>query len=217
MKKGIIWTLVIVLFYSLGFWTALQWLGSNHTSAPESVSQFIAPVSLPTPEDMQTKLMDPGVDLHGRETLMEKIDIQKRLEGIQETGKNNPAPKDSAANPAPAAMVASVPVETGIFEGSEGMVHPDQGAIQNYWRGVVKGKIVMVMAGAKAGDNNQGLVIVLTASTDPSDNSISIEYYLAPVRSGSLRVVSEKNHRIELQTTQGAKIGFNWEKRAFVQ
>lgn len=217
MKKWIGWVVVVGLVVFLGVWAASRLLTVSKTDQAAKANVSTPEVVSNNPQSMQEKLMDPSVDLPARESLMEKIEIQKRVEENEKAGQGSPASKDAAAKPAPAAMMASSQVETGIFEGSEGMVRPDQAHIQNYWRGLVDGKVDMVLAGSTAADNDQGLVVLVVASLDPSDSTVTFEYFNAPGKTGSLRVVSAKDNQVALQTTGGAILQFDVKNRIFVK
>lgn len=216
MRKWILWLVFMIAVALAGFWTASRVIGTARSGSASLVLQKATVESPGDLEQFQTRLLNPAVDQPGREALIEKIEIQNREDALQKSGEENPASKTNAPEVASSKVQTELSVETGIFEGSEGMVRPEQGNIQNYWRGIVDGKIVMLMAGAKAGDDTIGLVVVITASSDPVDNQVAIDYIPALVRSGSLRVVSVKNNIANLQTFRGEILHFDVKKHEFV-
>lgn len=215
MKKWIGWGLVVGLVVFSGIWGVSRLLPTSDTALIGAVKARATPVVLSGPASMQATLMDPAVDLAGRETLMEKIEIRKRVDDNEKAGQSKPGDKTSPVQAAPQAVMAASQVETGIFEGSEGMIRPEQAAIQNYWRGVVDGKVIMLMAGASAQDPNQGLVVRIEASLDPADNSIQFEFFNSPRKDGSLRVSEVKGNLVTLQAPGGAILQFDLQKRTF--
>jgi hypothetical protein len=217
MRKWIGWVLVVGLVVILGVGLASLLLAKTNSGQAAQKNVETPAVTAIFQQSQQQKLMNPGVDLPARESLMEKIEIQNRLEENENAGQVSPASKDAAAGPGPAAMLASSQVETGIFEGSEGMVRTDQAHIQNYWRGLIDGKVDMLMAGATAANKDQGLVVLVVASLDPSDSSVTFEYFNSPGKTGSLRVVGAQDNLVALQTSVGETLQFDVKNKIFVK
>jgi len=217
MRKWIVWVVIVGLVILLGVWGASRLLSNGRAEQPLQLSVKASPLVPTTLPGMEEKLMDPAVDLPARESLIEKIDIQKRLTENEKAGQASPAPKDPVPQPAAAAAMESSQVETGIFEGSEGMVRPEQAKINNYWRGLVDGKVYMLMAGSTAADSEQGLVVLVVASLDPTDSAVNFSYYNSPSRIGSLRVESMIDDSVMLQASGGVSYRFDLKTLAFVK
>lgn len=197
----------------IAWWAIARLVGTSHA---ERANTLLSVTKVPAKEGLQAQLMDPGLDLQSRESLIEKIELQKRAEANLQVGKDNPAPKTPSNQVNPGAIPAQLKVESGIFEGSEGMIRPDQAVITNYWRGVLNGKILIAFAGSKAGDENQGMIILVTASLDPAVSDTTFENFLAPSQAGKMRVVDMKdNHILELQPANGPMVKFDLNTKTF--
>jgi hypothetical protein len=214
MKKWILSILFVVGVTLAAVWAISRLIGTSQAEQPKA--QMSAVVSQ-AQEDLQTQLMDPKLDLQSREMLIEKIELENRVAANQKSGEEKPAPKTQANQIVAAAAPEQLQVETGIFEGSEGMVRPEKAAISNYWRGVLNEKIYIAFAGSKAGDDKQGMIVLVTTSQDPAVNDINFEDYFAPVNGGQLRVMEAKDGVLVLQQASGALIKFDLNKRVFTQ
>ena len=211
MKKWIFSIFVVVAVTAIGVWAVGRLLGN--ASADNPAGQMAVPgqavaVQATEPVDHEKQLMDPSVDLPGREMLIEKIDLEKRAEANRKAGEAAPANKTAPAIMAAGAAAAPLQVETGIFEGSDGMVRPGQADITNYWRGILDGRIVIVFAGSVAGNDSHGMLVVLITSDDQASSDVAFNNYLAPLGVGKLRILSEKDGVLVLKDETGKVIQF---------
>ncbi len=220
MKKWVLSILFVAILTVVAVWAVGQLVKPTQAQQPKMLVAAAVPMVVATPsvkKDMQSQLMDPGLDLKSREMAIEKIEIEKRLDDIQKLGEANPAPKIQKKQAAAGAIPAQLQVETGIFEGSEGMIRPSQATILNYWRGVVNGKILMAFAGAKANAEQKGMVILMVTSLDPAVSDTVFETYVDPAQRGHLRVVDAKDGILSLQRANGDLIKFDLNKKTFEQ
>ena len=220
MKKWVLSILFMAILTIVAVWAVGQLVKPTQAQQPKMLVAAAVPMVVATPsakKDMQSQLMDPGLDLKSREMAIEKIEIEKRLDDSQKLGEVSPAPKIQKKQAAAGAIPAQLQVETGVFEGSEGMIRPSQATILNYWRGVVSGKILMAFAGAKADADQKGVVILMTTSLDPAVSDTVFETYVDPAQRGHLRVVDVKDGILSLQRANGDLIKFDLAKKAFEQ
>jgi hypothetical protein len=213
MKKWIISILFVTAVTLIAIWAVSRLIGTSQAEQP--VMKMSAAVS-PTQESMQDQLMDPNLDQQSREMLIEKIELEKRSETDKQAGIDNPAPKVPSVQADKAVIPAQLQVETGIFEGSEGMVRSERAVISNYWQGVVNGKVYIAFAGAKPGENAQGVIVLAIASLDPAVNEIAFEEFLAPGTVGKLRVIDAKDGIVVLQQVNGGQLKFDLTTKKFM-
>ena len=212
MKKWIFSILFVLAITAAGVWAISQLLGSasaDTPAIPAAVANQSNMVMATAPVNYEQRIMDPAVDLPAREMLIEKIDLQKRADANRQAGELNPANKVVPSFLAAGGAAAEpLQVETGIFEGSDGMVRPSQANITNYWRGIQDGKIVIVFAGSAAGKDQEGMIVVITSSVDPSISDVAFEYFPAPAGIGRLRILGEKDGELSLKDTSGKLLQF---------
>lgn len=158
-------------------------------------------------EEMQQLLLDPGVDLAGRESLMEKIDIQKQVEAQKAAAENNRAPKTETGLPAARGLQAGQEIPSGIFEGSEGILKPDVMQVVNFWQGPVQNGTAQVFAGSEPDDANRGLVMVIWTGSDPT-GSQATRFPMAESH-GALRVVAVEGQIATLMADDGTQWQFD--------
>lgn len=84
--------------------------------------------------------------------------------------------------------------------------------LKNSWQMQIGGVWTHVQAGASASDPQQGIVIV----TREIQNSISGGFYNTPTKSGAVRIVSEQNNRLTLQTDSGQVYYFDVPGQTFM-
>lgn len=215
MKRWIICGGLALLIIVAGAWAVSRMIArasANHDDGQKTVS---ASVDLPPTERMQLQLVNPQLDTASRESLMKKIEMAERVEKEQQSGETAPAPKLTFEVSSQPEVKALTEVESGIFPGSEGMIRPSQAQINNYWQGSVDGQSVMVFAGAATDNPNQGLVVVVTASLDPAVSDIHFETVLAPGETGTLRVDTESDGLLTLETLNGTELIFNLNEKTF--
>lgn len=214
MKKWILSILFVGAVTLAAVWAIGRLMGTSQ--AEQSKTQMSVTVS-PAQEDLQSKLMNPSLDQKSREMLMEKIELEKRIDLNQKFGAENPAPKTPPNQISAAVLPALLQVETGIFEGSEGMIRPERAAITNYWQGVLNGKVYIAFAGSKPDDDKQGMIVLVTTSQDPAVSDITFEDYYAPANGGKLRVIEAKDGILVLQRASGALLKFDLNTKTFMQ
>ena len=214
MKKWIFSILFVIAVTLIAWWAVARLVGTSQAERPKmQMSVAVAP----TKKNMQAQLMDPALDPQSREMLIEKIELEKRAEANQKAGEANPAAKTPSDQLSVAAVPAQLQVETGIFEGSEGMVRPDQAVIANYWRGILNGKVLIAFAGSKVDNDKQGMIVLVTASLDPAVSDTTFENFLAPPEGGKLRVIDAKDGVLSLQRANGTPIKFDLNTKTFSQ
>jgi hypothetical protein len=175
----------------------------------------------PTPrqtelERLQAQLLDPKLNPESREILIKKIEILRLEEEQHQAGKKAPAPKgvEPTFETQPQAM-AVAEIESGIYNGSEGMIRPSQAQINNYWQGLLEGEVTLVFAGAAADDPEQGLVIVMNVSAD-SNGDVRFTRITAPSRGGALTVIAEEDGVIRLEAAGGDVLRFSPRSKTFL-
>jgi hypothetical protein len=104
-------------------------------------------------------------------------------------------------------------IQSGIFEGDEGIFRPEEAVIQNYWQGVVEGQIVQVFAGSAGSDPEVGVIFVMVTSADRMKTNI--ERYEAPPGTGSLHIISESAFMLTLAGKDNTQIFFDIFSRQF--
>ena len=216
MKRWILWSVLALLIFTGGGWIAGQMITAARAE-PAAVAEGLpqAGSDLPPSYRMQAHLMDPGLDVAARESLMEKIEIPKNIEQQQTADTVPPAPKETPDFGPAGLMMDQLQIETGIFPGPEAMIRPSLMQVTNYWQGVVDGQVVMVFAGSVPDNPQQGLVVVATSSLDPAVGDIQFVARQAPGETGSLRVVSESGGLVTLETPGGAQLIFSITARSF--
>ncbi len=134
-------------------------------------------------------------------------EFDKLYEDFHATGEASRAPKDPTLAPAPP-TAENPPFPTGIFEGGEGAFYSGDFTIHNRWQGFTDGITTQVFAGSLYQDKEQGVILVLRATTG--------EQYLTPTKAGAVRVVSIDNFRFVLKSTSGEIFYFDFPSRQFV-
>jgi len=171
-------------------------------------------------QGLEEKMFDPAIDAQGRESLAEKIEMYKTAEAIRESGLGAPASKDPAQAQLPP-MVDSVgggagELPAGSFEGSDGMVDPEEGHILNYLqRNSEDGSSLLVFAGSSAEDGQEGLIIV--ASLNGAREMGEYVHYPHSAKAGALRILADEGGRIALQATDESIWYFDLATRTFGQ
>lgn len=100
---------------------------------------------------------------------------------------------------------------TGIFDAGAELWHEGY-RIQNAWAGSINGIWAYVLAGAHAADKQWGVVQV--AREYP--NAGYARSYDTPVRAGSVRIISEVNYRLTLESSDGTTFYFDIPSETFV-
>ena len=125
------------------------------------------------------------------------------------------AARAAQAATAPAAPAAAPAPPTGIIEDVGGALPTSTDRLVNAWQGEVDGRPVTVYAGARAGDNAQGVVVVVTV--ERGNRARFSQHTLAtPSRSGAVRVVAAHAPLVTLRATSGATFALDVTARRFV-
>lgn len=218
MRKWLPWILTALLVGVGGLFFA-RWVIAQVGSQTQQVNALAAQTPVATsagPIVSEQRLFDPNLDPQSRESLSEKIAIQTRTAADQAAGEANPASKDKVP-PLPAQpqqAVAGPQAQAGIFNGSEGMVKPEQAQINNYWQGEIDGKPTMVLAGAEPQDSGKGLVIVVISD---GFSVTGFRIVPAPEGIGSLKAVDFTPQTLILEDTNGNRLTFDLKTQTFVK
>jgi len=117
------------------------------------------------------------------------------------------APKDPTLAPAPP-TTEPIPFPTGIFPGGEGAFPSFEFTIQNRWQAIMNGEPIQVFAGSLFDDSQQGLIIVLGASSGGRYNT--------PIKAGAVRITTESGLRLTLLADDGTTFYFDVPSRLYV-
>ena len=196
---------------------------STSPRLPKTAVIAVTADTTPVPEYMQgleEKMFDPAIDAQGRASLAEKIEMYKTAEAIRQSGLAAPASKDPAQAQAPdmaapqGAGAGDLPA--GIFEGSDGMVGPEEGRILNYLqRNGADGSSLLVFAGSSAENEKEGLIII--ASLNGGREMVEYVHYPHAAQAGALRILADEGGRIQLQATDESIWYFDLATRTFGQ
>lgn len=143
----------------------------------------------------------------------EKEALQAHMETIRQMVP--PAPKDPKAGPeVPHGLVIEEsPVSSeGIYEGSGGLIRPSFINVQNMWERRDGGAGMQVFAGSEPEEASQGIIIVIDARELGRRDTQS---YLAPGKTGPLRILSVEAGVVTLLQDDGSIIAFDLESRLF--
>jgi hypothetical protein len=218
MRRLLPWLFVLVLV-GIGGLALSRWVVAQVDADQQQVKLLAgqAQPGTPTPEIISAeRLFDPALDPQSRASVAEKLEMKTRQAADLAAGEANPAPKDKMP-PTPTVekqLLANATALSGIFSGSEGMVKPDQAAINNYWQGSLNGRATMVLAGSEPQDTTQGLVIVVS-----SDGFAVSDYQVidAPAGVSSLTVVDALETTLVLQDLDGTRLVFDLPTLSFVK
>ncbi len=196
---------------------------STSPRLPKAAVIAVTAETTPVPEYLQgleEKMFDPAIDAQGRASLAEKIEMYKTAEAIRQNGLAAPASKDPAQAQAPdmaapqGAGAGELP--SGIFEGSDGMVRPEEGRILNYLqRNGEDGSSLLVFAGHSAVNEQEGLIII--ASLNSAREMVEYVHYTHAAQVGALRILADEGGRIQLQATDESIWYFDLATRTFGQ
>ena len=100
---------------------------------------------------------------------------------------------------------------TGIFDAGAELWHEGY-RIQNAWAGSINGIWAYILAGAHAADKQWGVVQV--AREYP--NAGYARFYDTPIRAGSVRIISEVNYRLTLESSDGTTFYFDIPSETYV-
>jgi hypothetical protein len=100
-----------------------------------------------------------------------------------------------------------------IIEGSEGLVRTWEATIQNLWEGARSGVDYQVLAGAAVDHPEQGLIVMI--ETHPDTLQRSQHFFLAPEKTGSLRILAVKGTRLTLRAASGSQWFFDLKSHKF--
>jgi hypothetical protein len=128
----------------------------------------------------------------------------------QSQGNEYPAPKDPSYMPEPG---PDFPITTGIIENSDMPPSVEDFILSNSWQGYVGDFLVQVFAGRMESDPFQGKLIV---RTDISQDQITIENFLTPTKTGSVRIEIEKDLKLVLKSSNGGLYLFDLVRKIFL-
>lgn len=113
--------------------------------------------------------------------------------------------------PADGQPIMFPPSQDKLMDGSEGLVHAWEAAVQNTWMGERNNIYYEVIAGAAADDPGQGWLKVIANNQGASSEQI----YRSTTKNGWLRVQSVDGVRITLQMGTGGTTFFDLATRTF--
>jgi len=215
MRKLFLILGIILLLEFTGFVFISRWL--QEPPVDETGKSFVSATPVqPIREawniqQMKESLFDPALDVTMRENLTEKIELaQKAQQAVLESAAS-PAPKEAPVLPRYSmnSLMGEWQSASGIYEGSDGLVRPEDVTISNYWQGVVAGKGIAVLAGADASDPAQSILIVLT--TELPDGVSTYQRLPLQEKAGKIRIVHADFPRLTLQSAEGRQWIFNVE------
>ena len=186
-----------------------------------------SPAELPTPsqngdldraQELRLALEDKHLSAADRASLETKL-------ALVEHAAARPTPIE--ANALPPVILPTVPLPTfqvegqpimfppgqdKIVDGSEGLVHGWEAEVQNTWMGERNNIYYEVIAGAAAGDPDQGWLKVIENKQDMTGEQV----FQSPNKDGWLRIQSVSGQRIALLTGSGGTVFFDLATYAFV-
>ena len=205
-------------FYTPRWLTDIKWGYSMPSGPAAALAKAATPVppiqTLPqqVAESYPRLLAQSDLNAQMKASLQEKLVDARRLLADRAAGEAHPASKDPAQAPkAPVVGDSGFPV--GIFDGAGGVMHAWEGTLINHWQDSVGSDFVIVSAGAKADDPDQGLVMVMRVSGNRQNFERTIIY--TPQKAGPIRVSGADGTTITLETAGGVKFTFNAETNAF--
>lgn len=151
-------------------------------------------------QDVKYALSNDQLSPELRLSLEEKLKLLSTYSDNIAASRSNPLPKDGRLS-ALAPSVENPPFISGIFPGGEHLLLPYKGFANNYWRGIVDGKYMHVIAGAISDKDSAGAVFLITTSADRRNSTFEI--FKAPEGSGSLAIQSVENDTLRLQDEEG--------------
>jgi|SRR5215831_249250 len=123
--------------------------------------------------------------------------------------------KDRVAKPLGVTSRPEPEWRRGIIDGGQAPFPAKQYLFENQWQDVVGGKHTNVWAGATGDDRQQGVIVVLTTSTDLTQTG-SPEVFRTPSRTGSLHITDAHGTVLTLVDSTGATYTFRVESRQLV-
>ncbi len=176
-------------------------------------------VPTPVPADSQVEQLRRALESDtlsepARRSLQEKLAMAERMAAEQAAGAQLPR-REKVAPPAPASAMANqaVPIQEGIFEGSQGLVRPSTADIRNVWQGEREGRLVQVFAGALPGEPARGILLVV--QVDSGDMGRKTEWIQAPDGAGALRIVEAHEASLTLAAQDGSLLTFYLDTLSF--
>lgn len=156
---------------------------------------------------------------NGQLSAAERLALQAKLAFV-ERASARPTPQAQANLPAVTLPTVAVPAgaqndlalaatQDQISEGSEGLIHAAEAAVQNTWQGQRGGVDYTIIAGSAADDPAQGWIKVFAGH--PSRQQV----YLTPTQTGALRILAVIGTRITFTTPTGGRVYFDLATRAF--
>lgn len=182
-----------------------------HTEAPSDPDQVIL-------QGLRQALTSQRLNAADRQNLEKKLALQENLVAQRSGATEKPGAKGPAVPPIPINNLLPEPTpdsQERIIDGSESLIRPWEGSINNLWQGAVAGTYFQVLAGSRPDNPGQGLVIVI--EYHPEQNQRLQHTYLAPQPSGALRIVERQAGRLACSTASGSTLYFDLTTRTFQQ
>ncbi len=215
MRKAFLMIGIILLLAFAGMVFLSRWIQgtpADQTAKSFATATAVAPIrEAGNIQQMKESLFDPALDVSMRENLTEKIELAQKAQQAAMESAASPALKEAPALPrfSMSSLMGDWQSASGIYEGSDGLVRPEDAAISNYWQGVVAGKGMAVLAGADASDPSQSVLVVLT--TELPDGTSTYQRILLPEKAGKIRIIRADFPRLTLQSAEGRQWIFNVE------
>jgi hypothetical protein len=205
-KKHIIfWSIIVAVPILLGLVVTQIVLASGRMQeAVPTLSPGEAQIAT-----LQAALQDPRLDALMKKSLQEKLEMAVLIatnQAISAVVTPVYAQEEATNIPYPTPYL-----DSGIFEGSDGIIRPSIAAVQNGWQGTLDGILFQVFAGADASDANQGIIIVI--SHDTGQMGRSMDAYPAQQLHGWLRIESVTDGLFELISQDGTLYQFDLRSR----
>ena len=154
-------------------------------------------------------------DLQLAQSLSEKEDMAARFAASVGSGQLSPAPRFAIQAAPSLPRAENPPFRTGIITGEPGPFYAEELFVENLWQDIGENGFVQIFAGALGNDLSQGVVVVLTTSSNRIQGFE--EWVMTPSKTGAVRIVAVDDGFLVLHSSQGGRILFDWEKRSFIE
>jgi hypothetical protein len=220
--KGILSLLALVLLLGIAVFFLVRGTsaagggGDGGSSSPNPMPTNLPTVVDPRVQELRNELDNKALDKAARESIEEKLKMAERIAAERFAGAAQPRDEKTAPALPPGPLLSAeeaLNVPEGIFEGSQGLIRPSMAQINNGWQGVRSGEVWQVFAGALADDAAQGLVIIFRENPEKMNRTL-LEIQ-APGKTGSLSILSVKDHLMVLQTGSGSQLTLNLDTLSF--
>lgn len=172
------------------------------TATADVISQSSQDLAQDRINRLSAFLKTEGLSEQARKFATGKMESALRIVAERKEGSQAPASKQAKA--------AAIPPQTqdpvfreGIFDGMGGPIPAWEALITNHWQGKVTGGYRLVSAGSAAGDEQQGVVVVVNLTNERTFKSRQL--FKAPAKTGSLRVIGAVKEGIRLEGKDGSR------------